>query len=166
MLAPVLVALAATAACSVPDDKSISRERLQEQIIEEVTEQSGTAPDSVSCTGDLAASVGARTDCTMAAGGQQRRVSVTVGGAQGDQVDLLIEQSIAEATVTRQIIEQVSRQIGRAPEWVSCPGDLSGSDGATLRCRLSDSGTTYGVTVTTVHRGEVTFDIKVDERPE
>lgn len=166
MLAPMLLVMAALVSCSVPTDKSVSRERLQDQIIEEVTEQSGTPPDSVSCPGDLAVSVGASLDCTLADDGQQRRVSVTVGGTEGDQVDLHIEQTIAEATVTEQIAEQVGRQIGRAPEWVSCPGDLSGEEGAMLRCELRDSGKTYGVTVTTVDRGEVTFDIKVDDRPQ
>lgn len=166
MVVPALVAMVALGSCSVPTDKSVSRERLQEQIVEEVTEQSGAAPDSVSCPGDLAASVGATLDCTLADDGQQRRVSVTVGSAEGDQVDLHIEQTIGKDIVSRQITEQISRQIGRAPESVTCPADLSGDEGATLRCELRDSGKTYGVTVTTVNRGEVTFDIEVDERPQ
>jgi len=165
MVAPALVAMVALGSCSVPTDKSVSRERVQDQIVEEVTEQSGAAPDSVSCPGDLQAFVGATLDCTLADHGQQRHVSVTVGSADGDQVDLHIEQTIGRDTVARQITEQISRQIGRAPQSVTCPGDLGGNAGATLRCELRDSGKTYGVTVTTVNRGEVTFDIKVDEQP-
>ena len=165
MVAPALVAMTLLGSCSVPTDKSVSRERVQDQIVEEVTAQSGAAPDSVSCPGDLKASVGATLDCTLADDGQQRHVSVTVGSAEGDQVDLHIEQTIGKDTVTRQITEQISRQIGRAPQSVTCPADLSGDEGATLPCELSDSGKTYGVTVTTVNRGEVTFDIKVDEQP-
>jgi hypothetical protein len=91
---------------------------------------------------------------------------VTVGSAEGDQVDLHIEQTIGKETVAAQITEQISRQIGRAPQSVTCPADLGGDEGATLRCELRDSGKTYGVTVTTVNRGAVTFDIKVDEQPE
>lgn len=105
-------------------------------------------------------------DCTLADEGQQRRVSVTVGSTEGDEVDLLIAQTIGKDTVARQITEQIHRQIGRAPQSVTCPADLSGDAGATLRCELRDSGKTYGVTVTTVNRGEVTFDIKVDEQPQ
>lgn len=165
-LAAVLVGSAALAGCSVPEVHSVSREQVQDQIVEKVTEQSGTAPDSVSCPGDLAASVGASVDCLLAADGQRRRVSVTVDAAEGDQVALRIEQSIAAAAVTEQITEQVAKQIGRAPDQVSCPGDLSAADGATLRCQLKDSGKTYGVTVTTVDRGRVTFDIRVDEQPQ
>ncbi len=166
MVAPALVVVAALVSCSVPTDKSVSRERLQDEIVEEVTEQSGAAPDSVSCPGDLQAFVGAQVDCTLADEGQQRRVSVTVGSTEGDQVDLLIAQTIGKDTVAKQITEQISRQIGRAPQSVTCPADLSGDEGATLRCELRDSGKTYGVTVTTVNRGEVTFDIKVDEQPQ
>jgi hypothetical protein len=166
MIAPALVATVMLGSCSVPTDKRVSRERVQDQIVEEVTEQSGAAPDSVTCPGDLAASVGATLDCTLADDGQQRHVSVTVGSAEGDQVDLHIEQTISRDTVTKQITEQISRQIGRAPHSVTCPADLGGDEGATLRCELRDSGKTYGVTVTTVNRGVVTFDIKVDEQPQ
>ncbi|KRD14813.1 hypothetical protein ASE48_29515 [Mycobacterium sp. Root265] len=164
-VAPALVAMVMLGSCSVPTDKSVSRERVQDQIVEEVTEQSGAAPDSVSCPGDLAASVGATLECTLADDGQQRHVSVTVGSAEGDQVDLHIEQTIGRETVAEQIAEQIGRQIGRAPQSVTCPADLGGNEGATLRCELRDAGKTYGVTVTTVNRGEVTFDIKVDEQP-
>lgn len=164
-VAPVLVAVVTLVSCSVPTDKTVSRKRLQDQIAEEVTEQSGAAPDSVSCPGHLAASVGATLNCTLAEDGQQRRVSVTVGSAEGDTVDLHIVQTIGRDTVAQEITEQISRQIGRAPQSVSCPADLAGSEGATLRCELRDSGKTYGVTVTTVDRGAMTLDIKVDERP-
>ena len=82
-------------------------------------------------------------------GHEQRQVSVTVGGTEGDQVDLYIVQSIGKDTVSRQITEQITRQIGRAPESVRCPADLRGDVGATLRCELVDAGQTYGVTVTT-----------------
>jgi len=166
MLAPVLLTAAALISCSVPTDRNLTREQLQDQIVEKVTQQSGAPPDSVSCPGDLTATVGASLDCTLADGGQQRRVSVTVGGAEGDRIELHIQQRIAEKTVTEQIADQVNRQIGRVPEWVSCPGDLSADRGATLRCELRDSGQTYGVTVTTVHRGGVTFDIRVDQQPQ
>jgi hypothetical protein len=166
MVAPALVAMVTLGSCSVPTDKSVSRQRVQDQIVEEVTDQSGAAPDSVSCPGDLQASVGATLDCTLTDDGQQRHVSVTVGSAEGDQVDLHIEQTIGKDTVTEQISRQISRQIGRAPESVTCPADLGGDEGATLRCELRDSGKTYGVTVTTVDRGEVSFEIEVDERPQ
>ena len=166
VIAAALTVVTAFASCSVPTDKSVGRERLQSQIADEVTKQSGSVPDSVSCPGDLAASIGATMECTLTDGGQQRHVSVTVGGTEGEQVDLLIEQTIGKDTVTEQIVEQISRQIGRAPESVHCPSDLSGDEGATVRCQLRDSGKTYGVTVTTVNHGQVTFDIKVDERPQ
>lgn len=165
MIGPTLTAIALLTACSVPTDKSVGRERLQDQIAREVTEQFGAAPDSVTCPDDLAAAVGATVECTMTDDGRPRQVSVTVGSAEGDQVDLHIEQTIDKDTVADQITQQISSQIGRAPQSVTCPSDLSGEAGATLRCELTDSGKTYGVTVTTVVRGEVTFDFKVDEEP-
>jgi hypothetical protein len=167
VLPPLLTVVTALAACSVPpDDKTVSRERLQDQIAEEVTKQAGAEPDSVTCPGDLVAAAGATTDCTMTDHGEQRRVIVTVGSAEGDTVDLQIVQAIAKADVAAQIAEQIGRQIGRAPESVTCPTDLMGEDGATLRCELTDAGQTYGVSVTAVSRGEVSFDFTVDDQPQ
>jgi hypothetical protein len=155
------------AACSLPaSEKTVSKERLQDQIIEQVTERAGTAPDSVNCPGDLITSVGATVNCTLTADGEQRDVNVTVGSAQDDKVDLHIVQTIGKESVAAQITDQISRRIGRAPESVTCPADLRGDEGATLRCELTDAGKTYGVTVTTVSRGDVAFDFKVDERPQ
>ncbi|MGK2868748.1 MAG: DUF4333 domain-containing protein [Mycobacterium sp.] len=166
MITAAFAAVAVLTACEVPADKTVSRERVQDQIIEEVTEQAGTAPDSVSCPGDLHAAVGATLDCTLTDDGSRRRVNVTVGAAEGDQVDLQFVQTIGGDVVAEQITEQISRQIGRAPESVTCPTDLGGEAGATLRCQLTDAGETYGVTVTTVNRGTVTFDFTVDEQPQ
>ncbi len=162
----VLLAAATLISCSVPTDKTVSKERLQKQITEEVTEQSGAAPVSVNCPDGLAAVVGATLDCTLVDQHEHRRVSVTVGSAQGDQVDLFIVQSIGKGTVAREITEEIGRRIGRAPESVTCPADLKGDVGATVRCMLTDRGETYGVTVTTVDRGELAFDFTVDEQPQ
>ncbi len=162
---PALLAAATLTACAVPTDKTVSRERLQDQIVAQVTEQSGAAPVSVDCPDGLPAEVGATLDCTLVDRDEQRRVSITVGSTEGDQVDLYIVQSIGRDTVARQITEEITRQIGRAPESVACPADLRGDVGATLRCELVDGGRTYGVTVTTVDRGDLAFDFAVDERP-
>jgi hypothetical protein len=50
---------------------------------------------------------------------------------------------------------------------VTCPSDLKGVVGTTLRCTLTDSGETYGVgvTVTKVEGDDVKFDTKVDDKP-
>ncbi|MGK2854064.1 MAG: DUF4333 domain-containing protein [Microbacteriaceae bacterium] len=165
MVPPALAAVAALASCSVSTDKTVSRERLQDQIIGEVTEQAGAAPDSVSCPGDLEATVGATLDCTMTSAGEQHRVIVTVGSTAGDTVDLHIVQTIGKEDIAEQIAAQISQRIGRAPESVSCPTDLEGHEGATLRCELTDGGKTYGVTVTAVSHGTMSFDFKVDDQP-
>ena len=160
------LAAATLTSCSVPTDKTVSRERLQDQITEEVTEQSGAGPVSVNCPDGLAAVVGATLDCTLTDQREQRRVSVTVGSTEGEQVDLFIVQNIGKDTVARQITEEITRRIGRAPGSVTCPADLKGDVGATLRCVLNDGGQTYGVTVTTVDRGDLAFDFTVDEHPQ
>ena len=49
---------------------------------------------------------------------------------------------------------------------MTCPDNLKGTPGSTLRCELKDGGETYGVTVTVtnVDAGDVHFDFKVDDQ--
>ncbi|MCY7395577.1 MAG: DUF4333 domain-containing protein [Nocardioides sp.] len=84
--------------------------------------------------------------------------SVSVGGD---------EPVVDRAEVEEQARTQLGRTVGREPEDVTCPGNLTGELGETMRCSLTDSGTTLGVTITVtgVERTDVQFDIDVDEAP-
>lgn len=75
--------------------------------------------------------------------------------------------SVAKDDVAKEISEQLTQEVGRAPDSVSCPTDLKGEVGATVRCKLEGDGETYGVTatVTKVDGSDVRFDIKVDDEP-
>ena len=50
---------------------------------------------------------------------------------------------------------------------MTCPDNLKGVVGATLRCQLTDTDAKYGVNVnvTSIDAGDVNFDIKVDDQP-
>lgn len=69
--------------------------------------------------------------------------------------------------VEKQVSSQLGKQIGHEPDDVSCPGDLTGKKGKTMRCTLKDKDTKYGVTVkvTSVKGKHVKFSIKVDDKP-
>ncbi len=75
--------------------------------------------------------------------------------------------SVSGADVAEQVSTQLARQIGQAPDDVTCPEDLAAEDGATTRCELTDGEQTYGVdvTVSSVEGGTVSFDIEVDGEP-
>ena len=171
LAAPLVMAAAATlAACSFSTsvgNTSVSKDDVQKQISEKVTEQGGTKPDSVTCPSDLKAEVGATLDCKMSDGKKNYGVNVTVTSVDGKTVNFDIVQTVDKDAVAEQISEQLTQQVGRAPESVTCPSDLKGEVGATLRCELTDSGDTYGVTatVTKVDGTNVKFDIKVDDEP-
>ncbi len=168
---PVVMAAAATlAACSFSasvGDTSVKKEDVQNQISEKVAAQGGTKPDSVTCPSDLKAEVGATLDCKMSDGKKNYGVNVTVTSVDGKTVNFDIVQTVDKAAVAEQITEQLTQQVGRAPESVTCPSDLKGDKGETLQCELTDSGETYGVTVTvtSVQGGDVKFDFKVDDQP-
>jgi predicted thioesterase len=103
----------------------------------------------------------------MSDGKKNYGVNVTVTSVDGKTVNFDIVQTVDKDAVAEQISEQLTQQVGRAPESVTCPSDLKGDKGATLQCELTDSGETYGVTVTvtSVKGGDVKFDFKVDDQP-
>jgi ABC-type glycerol-3-phosphate transport system substrate-binding protein len=75
--------------------------------------------------------------------------------------------TVSKRDVAKEISTQLEQQVGRAPESVTCPDDLPGEIGTSIRCELDDSGQTFGVTVTVtdVQGKNVKFDIKVDDQP-
>ena len=94
-------------------------------------------------------------------------VNVTVTSIEGDNVKFDMVQTIDKDQVAKQISEELGQQFGTKPETLTCPENLKGTPGATLRCELKDSGQTYGVTVTVnkVDGSDVNYGFKVDDKP-
>lgn len=77
------------------------------------------------------------------------------------------EQVVTAEELGEQVSAALADQVGREPDEVSCPEDLEARVDAEARCELSDSGSTYGVTVrvTSIDDGRAEFDIQVDPEP-
>jgi hypothetical protein len=77
-------------------------------------------------------------------------------------------ETVDKDQVARIISNKLAQQVGRRPDAVTCPDNLKGVRGATLRCQLVDGSDKYGiaVTVTNVDAGDVKFDFKVDDHAE
>jgi hypothetical protein len=76
--------------------------------------------------------------------------------------------SVSKEDLQSQVSQQLTAQVGQAPESVTCPDDLDAEVGRSTRCQLlTTEGTTYGVgvTVTKVENSNVSFDIQVDPAP-
>lgn len=154
-----------TACSSGP--KEVSKDDVVKQISAKMTDAAGNKPDSVSCPDGLKGQVGAQLNCSMKIKGQEYNVNVTATSVKGDDVLFDMVQTVDKNQVAQQISEKLTEQVGSKPESVTCPDNLKGEAGATLRCELKDSGQVYGVTatVTSVDGGDVKFDVKVDEKP-
>ena len=167
----VAAASMAVAGCSFSvgtnTEKSVASTDVADQISTKVNEKAGHKPDSVTCPGDLKATVGATLDCQMKDDGKTYGVNVTVTSVDGAKVNFDIVETVDKDDVAKSIADQLEAQFGRRPD-ITCPDNLKGDQGATLRCQLSDQGTTYGVTVTvtSVDGGDVKYDFKVDDKPE
>jgi predicted secreted protein len=76
-------------------------------------------------------------------------------------------KQVDKAEVVKQVSAQLAKQVGKAPDSVTCPDNLDAKVGADLDCSLTDQGANYGVhvTVSSVDGDNVNFDIKVADHP-
>ncbi|WP_286989765.1 DUF4333 domain-containing protein [Thermomonospora sp. CIF 1] len=74
----------------------------------------------------------------------------------------LLDKKVTAAEVESQISDKLADQLGGRPRSVSCPADLRGEVGATLRCDLVTADGTeriVNVTVTGVDGDRISYDI-------
>ncbi|OBG40661.1 DUF4333 domain-containing protein [Mycobacterium sp. E3198] len=160
-----LMAGVGACSCSVTSKHAVSKSDVAGQITAKMTDGAGNKPDSVTCPDDLAAKVGAQLNCTMKVKDQTFNVNVTVTSVNGNDVKFDMVETVDKNQVASILSKKLTQQVGRKPDSVTCPDNLKGVVGATLRCELADSGEKYGiaVTVTSVDAGDVSFDYKVDD---
>jgi hypothetical protein len=145
----------------------VSKDDIAKQISSKMTDADGNKPDSVSCPDGLKAQVGAQLNCAMKVKGQDFNVNVTATSVNGSDVKFDMVETVDKTQVAQKISDQLTQQTGSKPDALTCPDNLKGEQGATLRCDLKDGNQTYGVTVTVTNvvAGDVNFDFKVDEHP-
>ncbi len=163
-----LMAGVGACSCSVGSSShAVSKSDVAQQITSKLTDGAGNKPDSVICPGDLPANVGAQLNCTMKVKDQTFNVNVTVTSVNGSHVEFDMVETMDKNQVASLISDQLASQ-GTRPDSVTCPDNLKGVQGATLRCQLTRGGDTYGVnvTVTDVDAGDVHFHFKVDDHPQ
>ncbi len=157
-------ALVGGAACS-SGPGMVSKDDIAKQISSKMTDADGNKPDSVSCPDGLKAQVGSQLNCAMKVKGQDFNVNVTTTSVNGSDVKFDMVETVDKNQVASKISDQLTQQVGSKPDAVTCPDNLKGEQGATLRCDLKDGNQTYGVTVTVTNvvAGDVNFDFKVDD---
>ncbi|GAA3816619.1 DUF4333 domain-containing protein [Cellulomonas soli] len=66
-----------------------------------------------------------------------------------------------------QVSSMLQEQVGVAPDSVDCPDPLPGEAGSEVRCTLTASGVTYGLTATSngVEGDAVNISVQVDDQP-
>ena len=99
---------------------------------------------------------------------QTFNVNVSVTSVNGNDVKFDMVETVDKDQVSSILSHKLTQQVGRKPDSVTCPDNLKGVVGATLRCQLTDGSEKYGVavTVTNVDAGDVNFNFKVDDHPE
>lgn len=162
-----LMAGVGACSCSVSSSHAVSKSDVASQITSKMTDPAGNKPQSVNCPSDLVAKVGAQLNCEMKAGGLTYNVNVTVTSVNGNDVKFDMVETVDKNQVAKTISDKVTPQLGTKPESVTCPENLKGVEGATLRCQLTTSGKNYGVnvTVTGVDGGTVNYHFEVDDQP-
>jgi Domain of unknown function (DUF4333) len=162
-------AITGTVACSGSTGTSqLSKSDVANRIAAKMTDPAGGKPDSVTCPADLPERVGAQLNCEMKVKDQKFIVNATVTSVSGGNTELEIVRTVDKGQVAQAISDRRTLQVGHRPESVTCPDNLKGTEGATLRCEAIDKGLKHAVyvTVTNVHAGTVSFDFRVDDHPE
>jgi hypothetical protein len=160
-----LMAGVGACSCSIgTSSHAVSKNDVAQQITSKLTDGAGNKPDSVTCPGDLPATVGAQLNCEMKVKNQTFNVNVTVASVNGSDVKFDMVETMDKNKVASLISDKLA-QVSTRPDSVTCPDNLKGVQGATLRCQLTGGGETYGVnvTVTDVDAGDVNFDFKLDD---
>ena len=163
-----LMASAGACSCSIGSSShAVPKSDVAGQITAKMTDAAGNKPDSVNCPSDLPANVGAQLNCQMKVKDQTYNVNVTVTSVNGSDVKFDMVETVDKNQVASVISDKLTQQVGRKPDSVTCPDNLKGVQGATLRCQLNDQGQKYGISVivNNVDAGDVNFDFKVDEQP-
>ena len=71
---------------------------------------------------------------------QSFNINVTVTSVNGNDVKFDMVETVDKNQVAKVISYQLTQQVGKKPDSVTCPDNLKGVQGATLRCELTDSG--------------------------
>jgi hypothetical protein len=148
--------------------EKIGKDQVQQLISTKMADpSSGSKPESVTCPGDLTGRVGAELNCEMKIKSTTYNVNVTVSSINGSEITPDIVEAVDKNQVANTISQKLSEQVGRKPDSVTCPSNLKGAVGTTLRCQLTDGNQNYGVTVTVtaVDGADVNFNIQVDDQP-
>ena len=76
---------------------------------------------------------------------------------------------VSSDELAKQVSSVLAKQVGQVPDKVVCPDSLPAKKGAKVRCTLTDSGTSYGVSVTAKgganSDGIVPVHVQVDQKP-
>ena len=76
---------------------------------------------------------------------------------------------VSSDELAKQVSSVLAKQVGQVPDKVTCPDPLPAKKDANVRCTLTDSGTSYGVTVTAKGGadsvGNVPLHVQVDQKP-
>ena len=155
----IVLAVTGVAGCS----KTVSKSDVQSQITTKITDSGGKKAESVTCPNDLKGEVGAQIDCTMKDGDKTRTVNVTVTSIDGDNVKFDMVKIYNKDEVAGDIKDQLTQQLGTKPDTVTCPDNIKGKDGASMRCEATIDGQKYGVTASVDKDQGLTY--KVDDKP-
>jgi hypothetical protein len=144
------------------------KDKVIQQISTKLTDPAGNKPDSVTCPGDLLGKVGAQLNCDMKVKGTPWGVTVTVTRVAGTDVFFDMAETLDRNQVAKTLTDTYTEQQGHKPDSVTCPNNLDGTMGATMRCQLTDGGKNYGVTVRFTgidDSGTVNLHFDIDDQP-
>lgn len=150
----------ALSGCSFSVGKlTVSKSELQKQVLTTLDPQDPKAV-TVTCEGDLEGKVDATQECRAATAEGVTGLNVTVTGVDGKNVKFKLDAFIAAKDLEESIRKLAAGQ-SITIDSLSCPDDLPGRVGATVRCTGTPADTvgTLEVKVIKVTGLQVSYDV-------
>jgi len=158
-LAAAALLSAGLSGCSVKIEtntgKAVSAADLQKDLTERLT-KAGSPPQSVTCSGDLAAEVGKTASCEVVLSETNVvQADVTATKVDGGTVDFTYAPSL-----TKEQLQNFVQGMASA-ESVTCASGLAGKVDATAQCQIVKDGTATDTTVTATKVEGLSIDLSV-----
>lgn len=94
-------------------------------------------------------------------------VCAVLAGLATAGCDVSVQRTLDADAVAQKAAHALAREVGKKPDSVTCPTDLTVKKGASIRCTLVGNGVPYGLTVTveSIDGDNVHLDFQVDQQP-
>jgi hypothetical protein len=143
-------------------DPALSQKQVERMVTGIVDQNTGVAPDSVSCESGLEGKMDSFTRCDIATGGATLRHTATVIHVENMTMNFVLLPVVTRAEIEQTLVDELARQVGERPDSAACSGDLEAVPGNTVDCTIMAGPETqdFLITVTSLDGNQINYEFE------